>query len=426
MAKDAPLGSEIPIDTIVVLMMENRSFDHLLRQPARRSASPTPRSRRAGATNPDTDGTPVPRFHLDRVLLRRHQPRLDRRRTPSGTTARWTASSSPTTTTTARPPTASARWATTPSSDMPFLYALANTFALADHNFSSVLGPTFPNREYLYAATSFGHTGNDLVHRRDTRPSSRTLDRRPRSTGASTTPTCRALGIFLGTLAKYLDNTYTVSQLLRRRGGGHARPASTSSIPSSATSAAGRNDFHPPGDVQVGEKFLERRSSGAHAVAAVAARGAHRHLRRARRHLRPRGAAAGVRARRHRADARRGDAPGDFASYGVRVPLIVVSPYAKPHFVSHAVYDHTSIMRFIETRFRLPRADRARRQRRSAARPVRLQEGRRSPRRRRCRRPTVDPQKLADCIQRYPDDGGVGFSGHGPAAVTRAPTRSRR
>src|SRR5205807_711050 len=30
LAKDAPLGSQIPIDTIVILMMENRSFDHLL------------------------------------------------------------------------------------------------------------------------------------------------------------------------------------------------------------------------------------------------------------------------------------------------------------------------------------------------------------------------------------------------------------
>jgi phospholipase C len=47
-------------------------------------------------------------------------------------------------------------------------------------------------------------------------------------------------------------------------------------------------------------------------------------------------------------------APGDFKTYGVRVPLIVVSPYAKPHFVSHAVYDHTSILRFIESRFKLP------------------------------------------------------------------------
>ena len=46
--------------------------------------------------------------------------------------------------------------------DIPFFYSLANTFALADHNFSSVLGPTFPNREYLYAATSFGHISNDV------------------------------------------------------------------------------------------------------------------------------------------------------------------------------------------------------------------------------------------------------------------------
>src|SRR4051794_34965726 len=30
LAKDAPLGEQIPIDTIVVLMMENRSFDHML------------------------------------------------------------------------------------------------------------------------------------------------------------------------------------------------------------------------------------------------------------------------------------------------------------------------------------------------------------------------------------------------------------
>jgi phospholipase C len=47
--------------------------------------------------------------------------------------------------------------------DVPLFYALANTFALADHYFSPVLGPTYPNREYLYGATSFGHIGNDLL-----------------------------------------------------------------------------------------------------------------------------------------------------------------------------------------------------------------------------------------------------------------------
>jgi phospholipase C len=38
----------------------------------------------------------------------------------------------------------------------------------------------------------------------------------------------------------------------------------------------------------------------------------------------------------------------------VRVPAVVVSPWARPHFVSHATHDHTSILRFIETRFGLP------------------------------------------------------------------------
>ena len=49
-----------------------------------------------------------------------------------------------------------------------------------------------------------------------------------------------------------------------------------------------------------------------------------------------------------------GDTPGAFDRYGIRVPAIVISPYAKTHFVSHTVYDHTSILRFIETRFGLP------------------------------------------------------------------------
>ena len=48
--------------------------------------------------------------------------------------------------------------------DLPFYYGLAQTFAMSDSQFSSVLGPTFPNRSYLMAATSFGHlTTNDII-----------------------------------------------------------------------------------------------------------------------------------------------------------------------------------------------------------------------------------------------------------------------
>lgn len=49
-----------------------------------------------------------------------------------------------------------------------------------------------------------------------------------------------------------------------------------------------------------------------------------------------------------------GDAHELFDEYGVRVPAVVISPYSKSHFVSHVVHDHTSILKFIETRFALP------------------------------------------------------------------------
>jgi phospholipase C len=46
--------------------------------------------------------------------------------------------------------------------------------------------------------------------------------------------------------------------------------------------------------------------------------------------------------------------PGDFDRLGFRVPFIMVSPWVKPHYVSHQVADHTSILKFIEKRFNLP------------------------------------------------------------------------
>jgi phospholipase C len=42
-----------------------------------------------------------------------------------------------------------------------------------------------------------------------------------------------------------------------------------------------------------------------------------------------------------------------FARYGFRVPAVVVSPYAKRGYVSHRVYDHTSILAFLERKWNL-------------------------------------------------------------------------
>lgn len=47
------------------------------------------------------------------------------------------------------------------------------------------------------------------------------------------------------------------------------------------------------------------------------------------------------------------DPQGDFTRTGFRLPLMVVSPYTKPHFVSHQPSDNTAILKFIEERFNL-------------------------------------------------------------------------
>jgi phospholipase C len=45
---------------------------------------------------------------------------------------------------------------------------------------------------------------------------------------------------------------------------------------------------------------------------------------------------------------------GTFNLTGFRVPLIVISPYAKPNFVSHTPRDYTAILAFIEKQFGVP------------------------------------------------------------------------
>ena len=47
------------------------------------------------------------------------------------------------------------------------------------------------------------------------------------------------------------------------------------------------------------------------------------------------------------------DKPGDFTLSGFRVPMVVLSPWVKPRYVSHVDRELTSILKFIETRFNL-------------------------------------------------------------------------
>ncbi|HEX8950653.1 MAG TPA: alkaline phosphatase family protein, partial [Polyangia bacterium] len=402
-AKNATLGSDIPLDTIVVLMMENRSFDHMLQNlPA--FGQPDAEVAPAGITNPDADGTPRPTYHLAEYCF-------------DDTSHGWTdvhtewnhgamdgfviANNH----NDGAPADGKRAMGFYTEQDLPFFYSLANTFALADHNFSSVVGPTFPNREYLYAATSFGHIGNDLFS--DEMPTIfQELDAAKVNWHVYYTDLPGG-AIFLGTLSKYFStNTDTIPTFFDDAKAGLLGQM-VFVDPKLGRGGASRDDFHPPGDVQEGEKFLSdvvqalMQSPQWKHTALIVTFDEHGGI---FDHVPPPPACApdDIAPILNPSD----NAPGDFANLSVRVPLIVVSPYAKPHFVSHAVYDHTSITRFIETRFKLPAltkrdanadplTDLFDFKKAAFATPPPLPT------------PTVDPQKLADCIQRYPDDGGV-------------------
>ena len=161
------------------------------------------------------------------------------------------------------------------------------------------------------------------------------------------------------------------------------------------------SDEHPPANVQVGQKFTHDVINGARQEPELVVVGDVPHLRRARRLLRPRRAArraaSPTTSRRCSSPATR---PAPSTATGSGCPTIVVSPYAKKHFVSHTVYDHTSILRFIETRFGLPTLTK----RDKAADPMlgmfnftKMSNPKPS-----CSRAPVDPAGKAACIALHP------------------------
>ena len=109
------------------------------------------------------------------------------------------------------------------------------------------------------------------------------------------------------------------------------------------------DDEHPFADIQTGESWTKARvrRSASPARSGRAWRSSGPTTRRA---------ASPITCRRPLGLLARPDNPDDIGFYelGARVPLVVISPWARPHFVSHVARDHTAITRFIEAVFDLP------------------------------------------------------------------------
>jgi phospholipase C len=151
-AAGLPSPTNMPIDTFVVLMQENRSFDHYF------GWHPNADAKNAGLVYPDDQGVPHPTHSLapDYQGCAFNDPDHSweggRTQYDSGKLDGFRKS-----------PNDDFALGYYNKADIPFSPAVADAFTLYDRYFCSLLGPTWPNREYMHSAQSGGVKTNAEV-----------------------------------------------------------------------------------------------------------------------------------------------------------------------------------------------------------------------------------------------------------------------
>ncbi len=350
---DIPIGTDIPVEHVLVLMQENRSFDsYFSHLPA--YGQPDVEVPPAGWSMLDSAGHTVTPTHDSTQYCfddTTHSWDGSHREWNNGANDGFVS---------ANDPNGARSLFYYDETDIPFYYALASTFAIADHFHCSLLGPTNPNRFFSMAATSFGHTYNapytddtvanpaDQIFRRLDLAG---VDWRNYAGGLRSILLFPNYGLFRrATQAHYR----AMSQLFTDLASGDLPPFALID-PNFGGPAGDETDEHPPGTPMGGEAFVESIVRGLMASPAWSRTvlfityDEHGGI---ADHVPPPTACTPDNIAPIRSDGT--PAPGAFDRLGFRVPFIAVSPYARRHFVSHVTYDHTSILRFIEARFGLP------------------------------------------------------------------------
>jgi phospholipase C len=343
-------GNAIPIDHVIVLMQENRSFDHYLGH-LRGHGQDDVDVPDESVSNPDREGNPVPWHHAPEACFDdpNHSWLGSHIAFNMGENVGFVVASSDPGDPGGHDPTGARAMGFYDESDIPFYYRLASTFATSDRYFADVLGPTTPNRLYLYAGSSFGMVNGDVD------PSfHRTIFHELSEAGISWKVYQSDVAAAFSTASFLVDSIGHVARLEQ-----FAEDAQNGSLPKVAfidptflLMGATSTDEGPPSDLQVGQAFVHRQvsalmSSSSWTTSAMfitydEAGGLYDHV------PPPPACLPDENTPAEQAEI------GDFGRYGFRVPVFVVSPYAKAQFVSHVVHSHASILRFIEARFGLP------------------------------------------------------------------------
>jgi phospholipase C len=372
---DRPAGAvndAMPFDHIVVVMMENHSFDNLLGGLSR-AGQP-----RADGLTFDQTGAPT-----------------NSNPGPSGAVQAFAFAS------TAQGPDVLQTWNATheqidggrmdgfvrsvgaeqpmgyyPPDVLPFAHSLARTFTVANRWFCSAPCQTFPNRRFLMAGTAYGNIATDVASLTDPPPPNGTIFDRLHAHRISWQNYFTDLpetAIIPSIIETYPTHLATLDDFYSDCRAGTLPAVSLVDPEVGAVSEVGKvlaglpvlsgiatgleglgGDQEAPQDMYYGEAW-------AHAVAEAVLRspawprtlliytydehgGYYDHV--------PPPPAIEPDAIPPALSST--DVPGAYDIYGPRVPAVVASPYARPNAVTDVVHDHTSVLATIEAKWNLP------------------------------------------------------------------------
>jgi phospholipase C len=232
--------------------------------------------------------------------------------------------------------------------DLPYYYFLAAQFGMSDRWYSPVPTNTNENRHYMYAATSTGH----VYPWKDSPSTSTTIFDELEAAGVTwkvyaANANASVFNQFASLKSKYTSHLVPMQQYFDDLKNG--------TLPQVATLETNGLDEHPSTHIQKGAAFVKSAvdafmtsrywTDSAFILSYDEFGGLYDHA--IPQHTTSPDGIKPV-------DLTQYDFPGDFTRTGFRVPLMVISPFSRPHYVSHTPADYTAILRLIEARFQLP------------------------------------------------------------------------
>jgi phospholipase C len=330
---DESVRAAIPIRHVIIVMKENRSFDHLLGR--LHDLRPDVEAVPADYSNPDAQGRAVFPSHATTTCIAHdpgHQAASVARSLDHGKMDGFIANAAETTGT-------DGTFVMTgyDASDLPFYYWLASTFAVGDRHFAPVASGTFANRNYLMFGSNAGVVDTGI------------------SFPAPNTPSVMHLLMNRGfTWGAYSDGSPASGAVDWGAGDPGVHPLQgiydaldQGTLPNVAfvDGLDYVDDEHPFGDLQTGEAWTKKIFD--HAFTS------------------PQWPTTAIFWTYDEAGGFADHVPppvgclalpstAPFTQLGPRIPFVVVSPWSRRGFTSHVARDHTAMLRFIETIFGLP------------------------------------------------------------------------